>query len=122
MIKTLADIEHRLRATALAQPEATEEFPWGESAFKVRGKTFLFLHHADGALSLSMKLPASNEFARMLDFTEPTGYGLGKSGWITCRLGADTDADLELIERWIGESWCAVAPKKLAAGREREAA
>ena len=91
-----------------------EEFPWGESAFKVRGKVFLFLHHEEGAIRLSMKLPVSRDFAEVFDFTQPTGYGLGRSGWITCRLAADTSADMELIERWIGESYRAIAPRKLA--------
>lgn len=114
MPMTLAHIERRLRAAALALPETNEEFPWGESAFKVRGKTFLFLHHKGDMLSLSMKLPASNEFARMLDFTAPTGYGLGKSGWITATLTRETQADADLLERWIEESWRAIAPKRLA--------
>jgi len=114
MAATLAGIEHRLRKAALAFPEAGEEFPWGESAFKVRGKVFLFLHHADDALSLSMKLPVSHEFALMLDFTRPTGYGLGRAGWVTCRIGVDSDADVDLIERWIGESYRAVAPRRLS--------
>ncbi len=32
-----------LRAYALSLPETTEDFPWGHSAFKVRGKAFVFL-------------------------------------------------------------------------------
>ena len=39
-----------LRKCALAYPDAREDFPWGESAFKVNGKVFLFLHRADGGL------------------------------------------------------------------------
>ena len=113
-MKRLATIERHLRACALAKPDTIEEFPWGESAFKVRGKTFLFLHHVDGALSLSLKLPQSHPFALELDFTEPTGHGLGKSGWVTCRLSPEMDADVALIERWICESWRAMAPKRLA--------
>jgi hypothetical protein len=34
-------LEGRLRATALAYPTATEDFPWGERAIKVGGKAFL---------------------------------------------------------------------------------
>lgn len=109
----LDGIERRLREAALAFPEAVEEFPWGESAFKVRGKVFMFFRHGGEELSLSFKLPVSRDFASVFDFTQPTGYGLGKSGWITCRLAPDTDADIELIERWIEESWRAVAPKRL---------
>jgi hypothetical protein len=82
----MADIEaafQRLRAHGLALPEAVEERPWGHSALKVRGKTFVFLNLDAHRLSLSTKLPVSRHFALMLDFTEPTGYGLGRAGWIT---------------------------------------
>ena len=50
----------------------------------------------------------------MFDFAEPAGYGLGRSGWISCRFGAGEAADLDLLKRWIAESYRAVAPKKLA--------
>jgi predicted DNA-binding protein (MmcQ/YjbR family) len=113
---SLDAIEARLRATAAAYPETTEDHPWGETAFKVRGKVFLFLHRGDAALSFSMKLPVSREFALVWDFAAPTGYGLGRSGWVTCRLAPDTEVDPDLLLGWLDESWRAVAPKKLAAG------
>ena len=68
----------------------------------------------DGRLSLTVKLPVSRDFALVFDFAEPAGYGLGRSGWISCRFGAG-GADLDLLKRWIAESYRAVAPKKLAA-------
>ena len=114
----MADLEpafQRLRAHGLALPEAVEEHPWGHSALKVRGKTFVFLNLEGDRLSLSTKLPASRDFALMLDFTEPTGYGLGRSGWITSAFGPGDEIDLDLIERWIEESYRSIAPKKLAA-------
>ena len=112
---TLAALEARLRAAAAAYPEVQEDHPWGESAFKVRGKVFMFLHRGDGEISLSLKLPVSREFALVWDFAAPTGYGLGKSGWISCRIGADTDADPELLLGWLDESYRTIAPKKLVA-------
>ncbi len=106
----------RLRAHGLALPEAVEEHPWGHSALKVRGKTFVFLNLDPERLSLSTKLPVSRDFALMLDFTEPTGYGLGRSGWITARFAEGGEApDLDLLKRWIAESYRAVAPKKQGA-------
>ena len=99
---------------ALGFPEAIEEFPWGHAAVKVRGKTFLFLNREDAELSLSVKLPISRDFALVFDFAEPTGYGLGRSGWISARFAAGADPDLDLLKRWIAESYRAVAPKKLA--------
>ena len=109
----IADRFETLRRHGLALPEAVEEFPWGHSALKVRGKTFVFLNQSEEELSLSVKLPASRDFALIFDWAEPTGYGLGRSGWVSARFGTDDEPDLELLERWIVESYKAIAPKKL---------
>ena len=103
-----------LRGYGLSLPEAIEEFPWGHSALKVRGKTFVFLSK-EQELSLSMKLPVSRDFALVFDFTEPTGYGLGRSGWVSARFDGSEEPDLHLLKRWIRESYKAIAPKKLSA-------
>ena len=113
-----ADLEaafQRLRAHGLALPEAVEEHPWGHSALKVRRKSFVFLNLDADRLSLSTKLPVSRDFALMLDFTEPTGYGLGRAGWVTSVFVGEDEIDLELLQRWIDESYRSIAPKKLAA-------
>ena len=104
-----------LRRHGLAFPETVEDFPWGHNALKVRGKTFAWLDKTDGRLSLTVKLPASRDFALVFDFAEPAGYGLGRSGWISCRFEPSEAPDLELLKRWMAESYRAVAPKKLAA-------
>ncbi|HYN47075.1 MAG TPA: MmcQ/YjbR family DNA-binding protein [Allosphingosinicella sp.] len=104
-----------LRAHGLALPEATEDFPWGHTALKVRGKIFATLVDEAGAFSITVKLPVSRDFALVFDFAAPAGYGLGRSGWISCRFGADEEVDLDLLKRWIAESYRAVAPKRLAA-------
>lgn len=107
-----------LRKLALAYPEATEDHPWGESAFKVRGKVFLFLSIHDGKLRATTKLPTSGRYALTQPFAAPTGYGLGKCGWVTCTFAPGDDVPLDLLEDWIGESFRAVAPKKLLAAMD----
>lgn len=104
-----------LRGHGLGFPEAVEDFPWGHTALKVRSKTFVWLDKSEGRLSLTVKLPISRDFALVFDFAEPSGYGLGRSGWISCRFPPDDTPDLDLLKRWIAESYRAVAPKKLAA-------
>jgi predicted DNA-binding protein (MmcQ/YjbR family) len=116
----IADWFAALRDHALALPEAVEEFPWGHSAIKVRGKTFLFLNQEE-QLSLSVKLPVSRDFALVFDWAEPTGYGLGRSGWISAAFGPDDTPDLDLLKRWIVESYRAIAPKTLAKSLPAEA-
>ena len=89
--------------------------PWGHCALKVRKKSFVFLNLDRETFSLSVKLPVSRDFALIFDWAEPTGYGLGRSGWITGRFAAGDEIDLELLQRWVAESYRAVAPKKLTA-------
>jgi predicted DNA-binding protein (MmcQ/YjbR family) len=111
--------EAALRSHALAYPEAHEDFPWGERVVKVRGKVFVFLGRPEDGLSLSVKLPGSASVALGLPFASPTGYGLGRSGWVTARFGPRQKPPVELLKHWIDESYRAVAPKKLAAALQQ---
>ena len=117
----LRDVSLALREYALSFPGATEDFPWGERVAKVKGKVFVFLG-ADpvpgGPIGFSVKLPASGQDALDLPFTKPTGYGLGKSGWVSATFETKDDPPLEILKEWIRESYCAVAPKKLVAELE----
>ena len=110
-----------LRARALSFPEATEDFPWGERAIKVRGKAFLFLRVDGGSTSFSVKLPESAADALELPGTEPTQYGLGKHGWVSTVVDGARDAPIATFEAWLEESYRAVAPKSLGAGGRRGA-
>jgi predicted DNA-binding protein (MmcQ/YjbR family) len=116
----LQDAENRLRELALAFPEVSEEFPWGHRAMKVRSKAFVFIALDEEGLSLSLKLPASGVMALALPFTSPTGYGLGRSGWVTCRFTEGDEIPFELLAEWLEESYRAIAPKKLAAKLDSE--
>lgn len=104
---------HHLRALALSYPETREDLPWGKSAIKVRGKSFVFMRNGADEFSLSVKLPHSREFALEYPFTKPTAYGLGKSGWVTALFAREDKPPLDVLEAWIGESYRAVAPKTL---------
>ena len=108
-------IEAALRRFALGYPGAWEDNPWGERVAKVGKKVFLFMGRAEGDLHLSVKLPDSATLALGLPFAQPTGYGLGKSGWVTARFGPRDDAPVEILKQWIDESYRAVAPRKLVA-------
>jgi predicted DNA-binding protein (MmcQ/YjbR family) len=107
--------ELALRDIAMAYPEAHEDFPWGHRAIKVKGKAFVFMSGGDEQLALTTKLPASSEVALLLPYVSPTGYGLGKSGWVTATFGPQDEAPVEMLREWIDESFRAVAPKKLVA-------
>jgi predicted DNA-binding protein (MmcQ/YjbR family) len=104
-----------LKKHASAKDGAWEDHPWGETVYKVGKKVFVFLGSADSGYGVSCKLPDSHEAAiTMFSFAEPTGYGLGKSGWVSARFEKNEDVPLDLLKQWIDESYAAVAPKRKA--------
>jgi predicted DNA-binding protein (MmcQ/YjbR family) len=109
--KQAAKARRTLLEYALTLPEAWEDHPWGDSVVKVRKKIFLFLGSGEhgGPPSLTVKLPESAQHALSLPEAVPTGYGLGRHGWVTVPL----QSSLELLTDWIDESYCAIAPKTL---------
>ena len=66
-------------------------------------------------MGLSVKLPSSASDALDLPFAKPTGYGLGKSDWVTATFEPGDLPPVEILKSWILESYCAIAPKKLLA-------
>jgi predicted DNA-binding protein (MmcQ/YjbR family) len=115
-MKRLVPFELALREAGMAYPEVTEDFPWGHRALKVKGKAFVFMGiNGKEGLFLSVKLPQSNGAALMLPFAQPTGYGMAKSGWVTANFGAKDTPPIEILRKWLDESYRAVAPKKLVA-------
>ena len=111
--KKASRLGEAIRKRALSYPETHEDFPWGESAFKVKGKTFVFMSDGEEGMSFSVKLPASRDLALSLPGSEPTHYGLGKKGWVTMRPTSKTS--MAVLHFLIDEGFRAVAPKKVVA-------
>ena len=109
-------VRRRLREFALGLPGAHEDFPWGERVIKVNKKVFVFLGSddtTDGG-GMSVKLTDSHDQALGLDGAEPTGYGLGRAGWVSVPLVAK-GVEPDVLCDWIEESYRIVAPKRLVA-------
>jgi predicted DNA-binding protein (MmcQ/YjbR family) len=108
----------KLEAIVARLPEAVRvdiEAWGGEPTFRVNGKNFVFASQ-DGT-SLSVKLPKEEADAVVATdrHAEPTGYGLGRSGWISVSLpGRVSAARWKEVEEWVRTSYTLVAPKKLA--------
>jgi predicted DNA-binding protein (MmcQ/YjbR family) len=113
VVKASAKVCDRLLQLGLSYPEAWEDHPWDETVVKVRKKIFVFLGIYDQHLTCTVKLPDSRDFALSFDWTEPTGYGLGRAGWVSARFPLRSDVPVDLLEEWIDESYRAVAPKTL---------
>jgi predicted DNA-binding protein (MmcQ/YjbR family) len=112
----MASIRDKVREFSLSLPEAVEDHPWGEDVAKVRGKIFVFLGTSGPASTrrITVKLDESHAHALSIEGAEPTGYGLGKAGWVTIPLKA-AGIDVQLLRDWVEESYRIVAPKRLAA-------
>jgi predicted DNA-binding protein (MmcQ/YjbR family) len=105
----------RIRDFALALPGAFEDHPWGEAVAKVNGKVFVFLGLEDLAdPAITVKLDESHEQALAVPGAAPTGYGLGRAGWVTVPLGDDAPP-VEVLTDWVEESYRRVAPRRLVA-------
>lgn len=108
------DVHDRVRAFALGLPEAYEDFPWGDAVAKVAKKVFVFFGSGDdpSAAGMSVKLADSHGYAMSRAGTEPSGYGLGASGWVNVTF-TRTDVDVDELLEWVEESYRLVAPKRL---------
>lgn len=104
-----------LRQLGLSYPETHMKSPWPDHMdLAVRNKTFAYLSPEGQPLSISCKLPESCQTALSLPFASPTGYGLGKSGWVTATFSETDTPPVEFLKTWLEESYRAVAPKTLA--------
>ncbi|HJV08407.1 MAG TPA: MmcQ/YjbR family DNA-binding protein [Acidimicrobiales bacterium] len=121
-----------LRAFALGLPAAEEDFPWGETAIKVRvkpgippwrnegvyGPMFLWMGQRDASQpAVCVKLTRSYEEAvAVAGATRTTISGLGQWGWLTVPL---SQVDVPLASDWVEESYRNVAPKRFLAELDR---
>jgi predicted DNA-binding protein (MmcQ/YjbR family) len=107
----LESIVARLPEVARVDIEA-----WGgEPTFRVIGKNFVFA--GTDARTITLKLTVGEAAAVVATDPEvvPTGYGLGRSGWVSITLTSrPSAARWREVEEWIRTSYTLVAPKRLA--------
>jgi predicted DNA-binding protein (MmcQ/YjbR family) len=107
----------QLRDYAVGLPGAYEDFPWGESVVKVNKKIFVFLgveHSEKYPPAVGVKLRESHDQALTAEGAAPSGYGLGRAGWVTIPL-TGSPPPVEVLLDWVAESYRIVAPKRLVA-------
>jgi predicted DNA-binding protein (MmcQ/YjbR family) len=108
----------RLEAIVDRLPEATrvDIEAWdGQPTFRVRGKNFVFTNAAADGMSVKLPKEEAEAVVATDDGAEPTGYGLGRHGWVSVTVTPDADDERwEVVEEWVRTSYTLVAPKKLA--------
>jgi predicted DNA-binding protein (MmcQ/YjbR family) len=108
----------RLEQIVAKLPEAQRvdiEAWGGEPTFRVNGKNFIFTDERATGLSVKLPKPEAEAVVATDKDAEPTGYGLGRHGWVSVQIGAKPSAARwRQIEEWVRTSYTMVAPKKLA--------
>ena len=106
---------------ALALPEAWPDEPWGDLVVKVKKKIFVFLSDADSDdPHITVKLPESRDHALSFPDAAPTGYGLGKHGWVSLAVQRIPTDERDVLIDFVEESYRAVATKTLATRLDAE--
>jgi len=103
----------RLRRAALALPGVEEGTSCKNAAFKAGGKAFLYLGEGAADYKLMLKLADSAAEAADLAEAQPEHYAINAHGWLTVRFGAAKGPAARLLDRWLLESYRALAPKVL---------
>jgi len=106
-----------LRKVALRYPGteegvACEGTPIESRIVKARNKAFLFLTVGHARLKLRESLPEATKLARKM----PDQLQVGSGGWVKASLGADESTPVDVLERWIGESYRLMAGPPVATG------
>lgn len=104
-----------LRKIAMRYPEVVEGKSCTKAAFGARKKNFLFVDEDGDCLVVMLKLKQSLDEATKLSTKHPDNVKAGKTGWVTITVGPGTTLPLDLLQRWIGESYLLIVPKALVA-------
>lgn len=75
------------------------------STFGVKKKAFLFLADAREPCTVRLKLAKSVAEARKLAAQDPARYAIGAGGWAKLTFPAADPPPLELLKRWVDESY-----------------
>jgi len=107
----------KIREAAMKLPEAEQAWPFGDhEVYRVKGKVFVWISDDDdGSHGVGVKLKETNVMALSLPFVTPMAYGMAKWGWVTAGFKKREKAPLELLCKWVEESYRNTAPKRLLA-------
>jgi hypothetical protein len=112
--------EKQLVDYGLKLPEATTGPAWPPTrGMYVRKKMFFVFgdkKDAPDQLTMIMKLPISAEMVEELYFVRESKGWFKQHNWVIAHFDPEDDilAELDTLKAWMIQSYCAVAPKKLA--------
>jgi predicted DNA-binding protein (MmcQ/YjbR family) len=87
----------------------------GEPTFRVNGKNFVFAGPDGSGFSVKLTKDEAEAVVATDPDASPTGYGLGRHGWVSITLPKKPSAARwGEVEEWVRTSYTLVAPKRLA--------
>jgi len=103
---------HLLRTRALRLPDVEEAIACKgtaleSSAFKVGGKSFLFI----GAKEMRLKLGTSLAEAGRIEKKDAAACTVGAGGWVKIPCNPEAAIPAATLEKWVEESYRLFAPK-----------
>lgn len=112
--------EAQLTAFGLAMPETASGPGWATTrVLKVKGRMFYVFgdrQEPRGHLTMIMKLPVAAEMVQDLYYVQESKGWFLQHDWVIARFGPDDDilAEIPTLQAWMTQSYCAMAPKRLA--------
>jgi len=112
--------EDELTRYALSLPETAIAPGWATTRYlTVRGKGFCVFgdrKEVPGEFTMTVKLPISVEMVQELWFVRESKGWYKQHNWVIAHFDAEDDIAPEMptLKAWITQSYCAMAPKKLA--------
>ncbi|MGH9211132.1 MAG: MmcQ/YjbR family DNA-binding protein [Acidimicrobiales bacterium] len=110
------DVLAELRSVCLSLPEAHEQQAWAGARWCIRKRTFahvLSVDQADGPVTVMTFRSSGAE----LEVLHNSGHPFFRPAWGTNVVGMvlDGDVDWDEVTELVTDSYCIMAPKKLAA-------
>lgn len=100
----------------LPEKERVDIEQWGgHPSYRVRGKNFVFSNLEGTSVSLKLSMDEARAVVATDPTASPTGYGLGRHGWIDFDLSLSADEERwDIVREWVVTSYTLVAPERLA--------
>ena len=109
MTNPTADLK-QIEALAAAHPDAERGVACPgtqveSTTYSIRGKSFVFLRLAGERFEARLKLEASRPEATALQARQPAAYSIGTHGWAKLTWTTASPPPMDLVKRWIDESY-----------------
>jgi predicted DNA-binding protein (MmcQ/YjbR family) len=95
----MSEIFLRIQAYCLAKPDAFEDYPWGDTVWKIRPKGKIFCFGGETSMTVRATLEEQAALIQLAGIS-PAPY-VGRHGWVTVDLSEKQNIEMafELIDR-----------------------